>query len=298
MAYATTTALNAEIARAKAAEKNLQDQINALKPVPTPTPPPSGNVVTLPVGTTVTQLQNAMKDMTLDGIIIAPGTYPWQAIRLDVDRSSKPLTVTAGGNVIFDGSSLGSGINEIVLAGYVSPCKSIRFLPGAGRWQFKNYNIRSTGLVHTYEAYDFEFSGVDTSGISAVSGTSGSTEWQVYIGTKSGKRSQNLTFNDWNCGPTTGKLVGGFQSYQSSGTDGPDHVKVQNWKMDGQGKAVLAWGNGTDYQFGPMTITNCLQNRNFQNTVTGVMTGVTATGTTNASLLVPGITYANCSFDK
>ncbi len=72
MAYATTAALNAEIARAKAAEASLQAQVNALKPTPPPTGVPLSYVPTpsaaVPAyltptadptwGTTITRISN------------------------------------------------------------------------------------------------------------------------------------------------------------------------------------------------------------------------------------------------
>jgi hypothetical protein len=261
----------------------------------------SGGVIfSMTSASTSSAFETATANMAIDVIELAAGTYHWSHVRVDTDRSTRPLTIrpAAGATVIFDGTGAGT-VNEVFTIGYVSAVKNVRFDGSPGRFKFQNYTLQSTGLVHTFEVDDFEFSHVDCTAISAYGGTSGFTEWAVYVSTIRSHRAQRLRFDDWSVNPGS-TLVNGFQCYD--GSFGPDVVNCQGWVVNGAGVASLIWGNGTGFYQSGWTITSCLYNRSHQNvggSPTGFMNSSSATSTTNTSILTaPGITYSGDSFDK
>lgn len=276
-------------------------QPNPIIPV---NPPPAGVTTHLTNANTAADFVAAVNDMTIDVIELAAGTYAWKGIRLDKDRTARPLTVkpAAGATVIFDGTGLGTNINEIFLIGFVSTCRYINFDGSAGRFKFQNWSISQTGLVHPYEAHHFGFSHVD---VRSITGPGTFSEWGVYVSNARGVRNQYLTFDDWNFSPGASN-VGGFQSYQGdpSPAPGPDHVSVSGWVMGSTGAfnvAYLIWGNGTDYVINGGTVTNSFRNRSFHQTPGPqiTMTSVTATSTTSTAVTDGGtVVYNSCSFDK
>lgn len=267
---------------------------------------PAPSVLTIGPTTTVAQFKSAVANTAYDVVEMTAGTYPYRDVRLDYDRSSRPVTIrpAAGATVIFDGTGLGSLIGEVFTIGYNSACRNVVFDGSTGLFKFQNYNIGQTGLFSLYEWSDFAVKGniqvrnmshtpLDTTAwcVYIISGSSGNPQRNV--------RSQRLELGNWDiiC-DTTNRSVGGFQCYQTNGY-GPDHVNIHDCTINYTKVAFLGWGDATDVNVTNVTADNNDKSVSIQNTIAGVMTNFVATNSVQASFRAsPNMSYVACSFDK
>lgn len=107
----------------------IEARLAALEVDDTPTPPtpvpPTEKVVKLGPGDTQSAFLAAANDMTVDVIELAGGDYTWDKIRLDVDRTARPLKVrgTAGTRFV----SAGNTSEGVFFLGLTKVAKHITF---------------------------------------------------------------------------------------------------------------------------------------------------------------------------
>ena len=148
------TTIKAEYLRATAAEATLQKQIDALKALIQPVPPPTGNVWTAPSTLTTQQLQNAIADMTIDEIALPPTVQLAKGVSGDgptctiaTDRTARPLVIRpisgvttfvgTPGLIYYDGQFFWQGAKAITMQDV----------------NFANFILNQTG-VHNIQATD------------------------------------------------------------------------------------------------------------------------------------------------
>lgn len=116
---------------------------------PAATAPPSQNVAQFPGAgpNTAAAFLSLVANMTYDAIEIAGGTYTWDGVHIDVDRSSRPLTVRprSGEIVTFVGD--GATSEGIFFLGYNSYTAYITF-DGIidGGFQFTGMELAAAGI--------------------------------------------------------------------------------------------------------------------------------------------------------
>lgn len=89
-------------------------EVKVVSPTPTPTNIPTPNLqktVTLSPSNTAAQFRAAVADLSVDVIELTTGTYNWQNVQIDVDRTSRPLTIrpASGATATFVGPATTSG---------------------------------------------------------------------------------------------------------------------------------------------------------------------------------------------
>jgi len=213
--------------------------------------PSAGQVALFGTSGTETQFLALMKNMSIDTIEMAPGTYHNWHLDFNVDRTARPLTIKpAHGTVIFDASGSSSREGPF-LAGWGGYTAYVRF---QGPFVIQNYTIGQTGLVATDWVNHLTFNGFTVRGTKAPS-TNGQTAWAVYISSDGTHHGSNLTFDDWNVdNSTSDHKVSGLQLYHTPQAAG---VTALRWRVTGGYWGFVGRGNATGVKIESWTITNC-----------------------------------------
>lgn len=106
----------------------------------------SESVVTLTSSDTKATFLSKTTDTSIDVIELAAGTYTWQDVQIDVDRTSRPLTIrpASGATVNFVGPATSSG--SIFYLGQSTFTKHITFDGSPGAMVFKDFELASSGV--------------------------------------------------------------------------------------------------------------------------------------------------------
>jgi hypothetical protein len=222
-------------------------------PAPKPKPPVSRQKI-VQFGTSGTQSQflALMKNMSIDVIEMAPGTYRNWHIEINIDRTARPLTIRpARGTVTFDGA--GSSSHEgLITAGWSGYTSHITF---DGPFQITNYKIGQTGLIITDWASYLTFNGFTVRGTTAPS-TNGLTAWAVYVSSDGSHHGSHLTFDYWNVdNSASSHKVSGLQLYHTPQATG---VTALHWKVTGGYWGFVGRGNATGVKIEGWTISHCV----------------------------------------
>jgi hypothetical protein len=107
---------------------------------------PSGTVSRLTSSDTKAAFLAQTTNMAIDVIELAGGTYTWQDVQINVDRTARPLTIrpVAGATVNFVGPATSSG--QIFGLGSSTLTKYITFDGSPGAMVFKDFALASSGV--------------------------------------------------------------------------------------------------------------------------------------------------------
>jgi hypothetical protein len=208
-------------------------------------------IVQFPLSGSQSSFEALMKDMSIDVIDMAPGTYHGWHLEFSINRTARPLTIRpARGTVIFDGT--GSSSHEgLITAGWSGYAAHITF---SGPFQINNYTIGQTGLIITDWASYLTFDGFSVRGTKAPS-TNGQTAWAVYISSDGTHHGSHLTFDYWNVDSSaSGHKVSGMQLYHTPQAAG---VTALHWTVTGGFWGFVGRGNATGVTIEYWTIKNC-----------------------------------------
>jgi hypothetical protein len=208
-------------------------------------------IVQFPLSGSQSSFEALMKDMSVDVIDMAPGTYHGWHLEFSINRTARPLTIRpARGTVIFDGT--GSSSHEgLITAGWSGYTAHIAF---TGPFQINNYTIGQTGLIITDWASYLTFNGFSVRGTKAPS-TNGQTAWAVYISSDGTHHGSHLTFDYWNVDSSaSGHKVSGMQLYHTPQAAG---VTALHWTVTGGFWGFVGRGNATGVTIEYWTIKNC-----------------------------------------
>jgi hypothetical protein len=132
---ATVTTLTARVATLEAA---LARHLGA--------PGGGGTVAILTSSDTKATFLARVADMSLDAIELAAGPYSWQDVRINVDRTARPLTIrpVAGAVVNFVGPATTSG--KLFILGSTSLAKYVTFDGSPGAMVFRDFALAQSGV--------------------------------------------------------------------------------------------------------------------------------------------------------
>jgi len=255
-------------------------------PSPTPTPTVSAQkIAQFGNWGTPAQFLALMKDMSIDVIEMAAGTYFGWHLFFDVDRTARPLTVrpAAGATVIFDDSG-GETSDGLFYPGWSSYTSNITF---QGPFQVTNYVIGQTGLVSTAWVANLTFNRFVVKGTTAPT-TNGQTAWAVYVSSDGTHRGSNLTFNDWNVDNSqSGHKVSGLQIYHTPQAVG---ISALRWTVTGGFWGIVGRGDATAVVIDGWTIGNTVYPFDSDSGESGrgpagTVSNMTSTGSANAPII-------------
>jgi len=219
-----------------------------------------------------------MKNMSVDVIEIAPGTYRGWHLWFDIDRTARPLTIRpAGGTVIFDGAG-SSSHQGLFYPGWYHYTSHITF---QGPFTVENYALGDTGLVSTAWVSHVAFNGFHTSGITGLAG--GQLSWTVYVSSDGVHSGSNITFDDWTVGPSANRNVGGLATYHNPNAHG---LTALRWTISGASSAIATWGTASGIDIEDWTITGCKYAVSTDGVAAGVLKDNTSTGSTYSVILL------------
>ena len=155
---------------------------------------PSGVVRAFPVGGTVAQLQADLADMSIDGIVMAPGSYHVRNCQLNVDRTARPFTVWSPGGFRFQHYLLAEvGLFTLVGGSFIT-LKGITVRNCAGNKTAAN-NQSAHVLYVSRGSHDLDFEGFDIANVQPSDepgGVYGLNGLQIYTG-GTGTAVKNVT---------------------------------------------------------------------------------------------------------
>jgi hypothetical protein len=264
-------------------------------PTVTPTSTPNSlKIVQFPATGTQAQFVALMKDMSVDVIEIAAGTYTGWHIGgsgqpiFAISRAARPLLVrpAPGAAVVWNGA--GTAGDGWFYAGDWHTGGStitdyITFDPAGtgGSFTLQNYALGQSGLVSTFWTDHVTFNGFRVRNVTGIAG--GQTSWAVYLSSDDTHRGGNLTFNNWNVA-VSGHSISGFQAYHA--TSGlPIGVTLKGWIVDGAHVAMLAWGDVSGVDVENWIITNSDYAVNTDGIAAGILKNNTASGSTYAPII-------------
>jgi hypothetical protein len=220
-------------------------------PSSTPSPPPSagGIVVTFDPDLTAEELERAIADMDVDVIELTSGTYRLGAVEINVDRTSRPLTIrpTGGASVTFKGSGEATAGGQFYF-GLSSPAKWITF---SGPFTFDGYLLAQAGIFELRQSDHVTLRDITIRNISrdAVRADKAYFTWGAYI---SGN-NRHLTASGWN-------LIGSGREWSGiqidSGTSASS-VKLLDMTMSDLDYAFYENVPTTDLLLDGWVVSNC-----------------------------------------
>jgi hypothetical protein len=237
-------------------------------------PPPTGKVVAFNGGS-ASAFVTLCKDLTIDVIEMAGGTYPGWAAFLDVDRTSAhPLLIRpkAGAAVVWDGT--GTTNTPPFRIGWSTKASYITFDPAGtgGSFTAQNYKLGKAGLIMGRYFDHLTFNGLIVRNVEGGFGDGIPGQQQhthaVYIMGGDGK---NWTSNDWDVVGPANKMLNGFQT---DGAPNADGLIVKGWKVSSLNRAVYAWSDPTGYVIDGWDIADCnvtIDNNKGQQAAKGVV---------------------------
>lgn len=190
----------------------------------------SSSVTTLSSSNTKAQFLTKVADMTIDVIELTSGTYTWQDVHVDTDRTARPLTIrpALGATCNFVGPATTTGI--VFSFGHVSFARHITMdgRPGGtgdgSGFIFKDMDIPQAGVIECRGATDCTFKYLTFQNLSRdLSG--GATpaaykSWCFYIsGAGAGNCDDIIVDNCWFKAPAVYRDYSGIQ-VASSGSHG------------------------------------------------------------------------------
>jgi hypothetical protein len=168
--------------------------------------------------------------MTVDVIEMAGGTYSGWHVQINVDRSSRPLTIRPQPNaaVVWDDTG-GVTLSGLFYFGAASRTGHITIDAAGtgGSFRIQNYTITDTGLVWTGYVDNFAMNGVTVR--NCANPASLYNGHCVYVSSDGVHRGYAITFNDWNAVSGDGRI----NNFQVSHTPGANLVTARRWVTDG-----------------------------------------------------------------
>lgn len=273
-----------ETARVAAIEASVAALTARVAALEAPVPPPTGVVRPFP-GTgsnTPAAFIAMMRDMTLDVIEIAAGTYTgWNLNVKDLSRAARPLTIRPAGAVIFDGGGMSSGLlylNTLVGAG--TPTIPVEDITFTGPFTVRNYALGATGLVLTGWVKRVTLNGFIVRNVTG----SGNTSHALYVNSDEAHRSSAITANGWDV-LCSNRTISALQTYHEPQVDG---LTAIGWKVAGCHRATYLYHNATGITVDGWTIADCNATIDAEGVATGVVKNCTAT---NSGPLAKGQGY-------
>ncbi len=232
------------------------------------------------------QFDALLGDMSVDVIEMEGGTYRGWHLRFAHSRAARPLLVrpAPGAQVVWDdtGGTTGDGLFHVGWGpGYVAATTVtdyITFDPAGtgGSFTIQNYQLGQVGLISTAWADHVAFDAFTTRNISGVA--PGWLSWQVYVSSDGVHAGSNLTFNDWDVGASSGRTVGGLQTYHDPQARS---VTALRWTISGAKSAMTLYGGVTGLRVEDWTISDCDYPVTSDGNAAGFLRGNRSTGSTN-----------------
>jgi hypothetical protein len=228
-------------------------------PPPVDPPPVTGKVAKLPAGASAAAFLALAKDLSIDVIELAAGTYPGLGFP-DVDRTSAhPLLVrpAPGAAVIWDGT--GTINAPLARIGWSSKASYITFDPAGtgGSFTAQNYKLGKAGLVMGRSFDHITFNGLIVRNVEGGFGDGIPGQQQhthaVYLMGNAG-RSKAWTSNGWDVVGPANRMLNGLQTDGSPNADG---VTAKGWKVRSLHRAVYAWSDPTGLVIDGWDIADC-----------------------------------------
>lgn len=196
---------------------------------------------------------SALADNTVDVIELAAGTYSWDGVQINVDRTSRPLMIrpASGATVTFVGSGSASG--GVFFFGYSSPTKWITMdgftFDGITLGQAGVFEIRSSDHL---TLKNMTFKNLKRGGNSDKPYKS----WVAYVSMGSGIRNNDhLLLDNWTMlAPTVSRDVSAIQIASSSLTNGS--IRITNMSLVDYAYAFYGEVPTTDLVLDGWTLTN------------------------------------------
>jgi hypothetical protein len=258
--------------------------------VPTATRPQT--IVRFGPEETQEQFAALLGDMNVDVIEMDGGTYRGWHLRFAQSRAARPLLVrpAPGAQVVWDdlGGDSGDGLFHVGWGpGFVPSATitdDITFDPTGtgGTFTVQNYQLGQVGLISTAWADHVTFNGFTTRNISGID--PGWLSWQVYVSSDGVHAGSNLTFNDWNVGPSSGRVVGGLQTYHDPQAR---NVTALRWSITGAKSAMTLYGGVTELRVEDWTISDSDYPVTSDGNAAGVLRANRSTGSANAPVILP-----------
>ena len=183
----------------------------------------TGTILQLGPTNTKAEFIAACNNMGIDVIELLDGTYDWQHVEIDVDRTGRPLTIKAapGATCTFVGPATTSGI--IFLLGENVLTKNVHFYDPLGQIIFDGIALAQSGVFEPRGTVNCSFIGMRFRNLSQDTGVSGHAaykSWCFYIsGAGSGNNDELLIEGTFFEPPATDKDVSCIQ-IASSGSHG------------------------------------------------------------------------------
>ena len=231
----------------------------------------ASSIATMTSSNTKAQFLTKCADMTIDVIELTSGTYTWQDVHIDVDRTSRPLTIrpALGATCNFVGPATTTGI--ILSFGHVSIAKYITLdgRPGGtgdgSGLIFKDLELAQSGVIEVRGSDYLTFQYLTFQNLARDYGVSGTAEYKSYCfyisGAGAGNNDHLLLDNCWFKSPAVYRDISCLQ-IASSGSHGNvtmsnvremtdyhyslsvdvpvSNLILSNWVMDDCGRTAAA----------------------------------------------------------
>jgi hypothetical protein len=242
----------------------------------------SPKVVRFSPSGTPSQFLALVRDMTIDVIELNGGTYRNWHVYIDVART-RPLLVrpAPGAAVVWDAAGTGPG-DGLFYLGYHGFTSYIAFDPAGtgGSFTIQNYALAQQGLIDTFYVDHVTFNGFQTKGITGMTG--GSLSWTFYVSSDGVHRGRTITANDWNVAASSGRTVGGLQTYHNPQAQG---IRALRWRITGASSAMTFYGDATGIDIEGWQISNSEYAVYSDGVAGGVLKDNTSTGSTVAPVI-------------
>ena len=169
-------------------------------PAPPAPPSPGQKIVQFSACVTASQFLILTKDVTVDVIEMASGSYPWDNVKIDVDRTARPLTIrpASGATVTFTGN--GSTTAGILFFGLNSATKWIT-MDGVtpGGFTFSGIALAQAGVFEVRSSDHLTLRNMTFKNLSrdATYSDKAYKSWAAYVSTAGGRNNDHLLIDRW-----------------------------------------------------------------------------------------------------
>lgn len=212
------------------------------------------DVATFPGGgaSTLAAFLTLMADMSYDAIEIETGTYHWASSDINIDRTSRPLTVrpASGATVVFDGDAASGGQFYFGLGGVA------RFIYlELADVVFTDYTLGDTGIIWLGNAKDMHVNGPTIEDVTVV-GTGPADSWALYLSIDDGESPERIVANGW----TVNGVAQNFSACQVGHPPSVmDDIEIRDWTVDSVSISLYAYGTVTNLLMDGWVITNSIR---------------------------------------
>lgn len=175
--------------------------INTPTPTTASTPTSSSQkIVQFGPSGTAAQFLTLTKDMTVDVIEMAAGTYPWNNVQIDADRTTRPLTIRPAAGTIVKFTGNGATSAGIFFFGLNSAAKWIT-MDGvtSGGFTFDGIALAQAGVFEIRSSDHLTFKNMTFKNLTRdpVWSDKPYKSWAAYISTSGGRGNDHLLLDHW-----------------------------------------------------------------------------------------------------